>query len=466
MRTQFLGQAYASDSLPLAAQTRINLFFEAAPQGSAYDGMLYGAPGRVLFCTLGDGPIRGMAYAGSKRWAVSGETLYSIDASGTGTSVTTIAGTGRCMLVANDTQLVVMHESGWTVITLATDAVSTPANAPLTAQGTYQDSYIVFPNANGTYGWTAIGNATSIGALDFASAEAQPDPIVAVLSDHRELWLFGRDTVEIAQTSGNADLVFTRTAIMEQGCIARYSPAKADNTVIWLGGNHHGKGRVYKADGYTPVGVSDAALDTWLDAIDDLSDAFAFTYKQGGHTFYVLTVPGHGSWAYDLSGGGWSQLAYRNPMTGDLEQIRDNAYCFDGSRHLVGDYENGNIYELRLDAYTDNGDPIYRERAWSVIQAGGKFIRHSRGELFGEMGVGLASGQGEDPVALLSWSRDGCRTWSNDRELHLGRIGQYKNRAYTWRVGLGRETVYRLRMTDPVKVRWYGFEIEATTGTR
>lgn len=466
MRTQFLGQAYASDSLPLAAQTRVNLFFEAAPQGSAYEGMLYGAPGRVLFCTLGSGPIRGMAYAGGKRWAVSGTSLYSIDAAGTGTVVATIPGTGRVMLVANDTQLVVMHASGWTVITLANDVVSTPANAPLTAQGTYQDSYIVFPNANGTYGWTAIGNAASIDALDFASAEAQPDPIVAVLSDHRELWLFGRDTVEIAQTSGSADLVFTRTAIMEQGCIARYSPAKADNTVIWLGGNHHGKGRVYKADGYSPAGISDAALDTWLDAIADLSEAFAFTYKQGGHTFYVLTVPGHGSWAYDLSGGGWSQLAYRNPTTGDLERIRDNAYCFDGSRHLVGDYENGNIYELRLDAYTDNGNAIYWERAFSVIEAENRWLRHDRAELMAEMGVGLNDGQGSDPIVLLSWSDDGCRTWSNDRELRLGRIGEFTARAIARRLGLSRNRVYRIRGTDPVKRRFYGFNLDAQQATR
>lgn len=464
MRTDFLGASYASRSLPLSGQTLINLFFEPAAPGSAYDGMFYNAPGLALFATVGSGPIRGMHTAGGYAWVVSGLELYQVNAAGTATLVTTIGGTGRVSLAHNDTQLTVAHSAGWTVVTMASLAVATPANAPLTAQLTYQDSYEIFPNANGTYGWTKISDATTIDALDFASAEAQPDPIVSVLSDHRELWLFGETTTEIAQTSGDADLVFTRTAIMEHGCAAKYSPAKADNTVFWLGRDENGQGVVFRAEGYSPSRISTFALETAIAGYADLSTAWGYCYQQNGHTFYVLTFD-EATWAYDMSSQRWTQLAYRDPLTGDLERHRGNAYCNLGGRHLVGDYETGAIYRLDLNTYTDNGDLIYRERTWAVIEAENRWIRHDRLELMAEMGVGLVTGQGSDPVVLLRWKDDGF-TWGNDRELRVGRIGRFRNRAVTQRLGRSRNRVYQLRMTDPVKVAWYGVNLDAQPGTR
>jgi hypothetical protein len=40
--------------------------------------------------------------------------------------------------------------------------------------------------------------------------------------------------------------------------------------------------------------------------------------------------------------------------------------------------------------------------------------------------VGLSSGQGSAPVALLSWSDDGGHTWSNEHEASMGAVGEYK----------------------------------------
>jgi hypothetical protein len=365
--------------------------------------------------------------------------------------------------VHNDTQLVVMHSSGWHSVTIATLSYGAVPGAPTTAQGTYQDSYIVFPNTNGTYGWTAIGNAQSVDALDFASAEAQPDPIISVLSDHRELWLFGEQTTEIAQTSGDADLVFTRTAMLEYGCAAKYSPAKSDNTVFWVGRNNDGQGIVYRADGYTPSRISTYALENAIAGYGDISTAWGYCYQQGGHTFYVLTFPGYATWGYDASTQRWTHLTYRNTSTGALEQHRGNAYYFLSGSHVVGDYETGNLYVLDLDTFSDNGNPIYRERAWAVLSAEGKFIRHDRLELMAEMGVGLDGdpANGADPLWNLQHSNDGCRSWGNSRQLRLGTVGHYKNRAFTRRLGLSRSRVYRIWTADPVKLAVYGVNLDA-----
>lgn len=465
MRTEFLGAAYTSRSLPLAAQTLINLFYEPSVPGSAEAGMFYGSPGLALFATLGTGPIRGGKTAGSNSYFVSGTTLYKLTSAGVSTSLGSIPGTGRCHLVANDTQLVVMHSAGWHLLTLATDALASVPDAPTTAQGCYQDSYVIGPRGDGPYVWTAIGNAGSLDALDFASAEANPDPIIAVLSDHGELLNFGEVSLEVMVPTGNADMPFVRRQLIEHGCAAKYSPAKADNTVFWLGRDDNGRGVVFRLDGAGPSRVSTFALETAIAGYADISTAWGHCYQQNGHTFYVLTFD-EATWAFDMGTGRWSQLAYRDPNTGDLERHRGNAYAFLGGRHLLGDHENGNVYRLDLDTYTDNGDAIYWERAWSVIESEGRWIRHDTLQLMAEMGVGLNDGQGSDPIVLLSWSDDGCRTWSNDRELRLGAIGRFRTRAIARRLGISRNRVYRIRGTDPVKKALYGANLDAQPAGR
>lgn len=500
MKTNFLGASYESRSLPLAAQTLVNMFYEPAPPGSADEGMFYGSPGLKLFAEVGVGPIRGAAYAHGSGWVVSGQKFYQVTWSGAATEIGDVPGSGRVHILSNDTQIVVMHSLGWHVLTLRGWTYGYVPESPTTAQGTYQDSYIVFPNVNGTYGWTNIGNAQFLDALNFASAEAQPDPIIAVISDHRELWLFGEQTVEIAQTSGDPDLAFTRTAMVEYGCAAKYTPAKSDNTVFWVGRNEAGQGVVYRADGYSPVRISTHALETALMEYGDLSEAWGYCYQQNGHTFYVLTVPGKATWAYDASTNRWTRLAYLNPATGALEQHRGNAYMFLKGMHIVGDRESGKLYRLDLNVFTDDGDPIYRERAWAVIENTGKMIRHNRIELFAEMGVGLDGAQfpgttlvydengepitdelgnplldeadpgvpsvGGDPYWELDWSDDGCRTYSNKRRLYVGRMGEYRNRAVLRRLGVSRRRVYRISTSEPVRIAVYGANLDATAMRR
>jgi hypothetical protein len=357
-----------------------------------------------------------------------------------------------------------MHSAGWRAVTLATNAIADVAGAPTTAQGTVHDNYIVFPLENGTFGWTDVGNAIAIDALSFASDEGQPDPTVAVKSTSGQVWNFGTETLEIRSTTSDSDAPFARVAIVDYGTAAKHSPACTDNTVFFLGRNAKGQGCVYRAEGYTPSRISTFALE---DAIEGytIDDAYGECFQLGGHSFYLLTFP-EASWLYDISNGRWTQWAYRNPLTGDLERHRANTVTFHAGETYVGDYASGKVYRLDLDTYTDNGDLIYRERTFAVIEAENRWVRHVRLELLAEMGVGLNDGQGSDPIVLLRWSDPGGLVWSNDRELHIGRIGKFRNRAETKRLGLSRNRVYQLRMTDPVKVAWYGVNLDANVGTR
>ena len=72
---------------------------------------------------------------------------------------------------------------------------------------------------------------------------------------------------------------------------------------------------------------------------------------------------------------------------------------------MVADYRNGNVYELDIDTFKDNGETRYRVRQFPVAvgeAAGlaGRRITVCQLRLNMQRGVGLATGQGSDPLLM------------------------------------------------------------------
>jgi hypothetical protein len=132
---------------------------------------------------------------------------------------------------------------------------------------------------------------------------------------------------------------------------------------------------------------------------------------------------------------------------------------------VVGDYENGKLYALDPEVYTDDGTPIIRLRSAPHLSSGLKQVRHNSFQLDLETGVGLTTGQGSDPKAVLRWSDDGGHTWSNEQHASIGAIGGYKTRALWRRLGQSRDRIYEVSISDPVKVVMIGAELGLEEGT-
>jgi hypothetical protein len=80
-----------------------------------------------------------------------------------------------------------------------------------------------------------------------------------------------------------------------------------------------------------------------------------------------------------------------------------------------------------------------------------------------ESGVGLQSGQGSDPQAVLEWS-DKAMIWSNQHARSIGSVGNYNARAIWRRLGRSRSRVFRLTISDPVKVVLLGGSAQVRLG--
>lgn len=476
MKTPILGSSYVARSINAADNRMVNLFPEVIPEGGKEAGFLSRCPGLKYLQTVGTGPVRGLwahQTNGSDFYVASGQEFYKLSGlTATPTLLGTISGTGPVSIADNGTQLFIACNPRSYIYneTLNTFAEITDIDFPGAVTVGYLDGYFVFNEPDSQKFWvTQLFEGTQVDPLDFASSEGSPDGLVGIIVDHREVWLFGTDSVEVWYDAGLADFPLARIqgAFNEIGCVAAFSIAKLDNGLFWLGTDARGQGIVYRANGYTGQRISTHAIEYAIAQYGNISDAVAYTYQQEGHAFYVLTFPsGNATWVYDVATQAWHERAGWD--NGEFTRHRSNCQCNFGGNIIVGDYENGNIYTFDLDVYADNSGIQKWLRSWRAIPTGQNTLKRSSQhnlQLDCEAGVGINSGQGEDPQVMLRWSDDGGHTWSNEYWQSIGKIGQYFKRCIWRRLGMTlklRDRVYEVSGTDPVKITILGAEVFVT----
>lgn len=453
----------------------VNLIPEVIPEGGKEAAYLQRAPGLRFLQTVGTGPIRGLwahQTNGSDFYVVSGSEVYQLDTlTGTPTLLGSVTGTGPVSIADNGTQIFfACNPDGYIYNeTLGTFAQITDPDFPGAVTVTYLDGYFVFNEPDSQRIWvTALLDGTSIDPTEYQSAEGSPDGVVGLLSDHRELWVFGTDSTEVWYDDGGADFPFTRVqgAFNEVGCVAPHSIAKLDNGIFWLGSDARGQGIVYRANGYQAVRVSTHAVEWQIQQYANMGDALAYTYQQDGHPFYVLIFPSaNTTWVYDVSTQAWHERA--GFSNGAFVRHRSNCQCnFEGSI-VVGDYENGNIYAFDMTTFADNGEPQKWLRSWRALPTGQNDLKrqaHHNLQLDCETGVGLVDDT-TPPQVMLRWSDDGGHTWSNEHWKSMGALGASAVRVIWRRLGMAdklRDRVYEVSGTDPVKIAIMGAELSVT----
>ena len=505
MKTPILGQSYVARSINAANNRMINLFPEATPEAGKEIGFLNRAPGLRLLASIGTGPIRGMwsnQTAAYDAFVVSGSEVYRVNANYVATKIGDVGNTGPVSIAFNGIQLFFACNGPSYIYNTSTNVFGqiTDPDFPGAKTVAYLDGYFVFNEPNFQRIWvTSLLDGTSIDPLEFASAEGSPDNVTGIIADHRELWVFGTDSVEVWYNAGTLDFPLARIqgAFNEIGCLSAFSIAKLDNALFWLGQDARGYGIVYRANGYTGVRMSTHAVEYAIQQYGDVSDAIGYTYQQEGHAFYVLTFPSaNATWVFDVATGAWHERAgFEN---GQFVRHRSNCQMTFNSETIVGDFENGNIYAFDLDVYADNGQPQKWLRSWRALPTGANNLKrtaqHSL-QLDAETGVGLngidpadpleyilatssgddivtndgdfiaisvATVEGANPEVMLRWSDDGGHTWSNEHWRSMGRIGTYGTRTIWRRLGMTmklRDRVYEVSGTDPVKIDIMGAEL-------
>lgn len=469
----FIGPSYTLQSVNVDCQRTVNLYPEINELGTGKESevaSLVSTPGLRELVELSTGPVRGtFTDSTGQLWAVGGNTLYKISDLWVATSVGTLnTSSGRVSFADNGIQVVLVDGPYGYYYTIATEVFAQITDADFlgATQVEYMDGYFIFIKPDSKQFYISELNSINIDGADIASAEASPDDLVGQVVVQENLYLFGSQSTEVFYDSGAADFPFERIsgAVIEIGCESEDTIGKIGNAVYWLGRDKNGRGVVYRAQGLQPLRISTLAIENKLRSLGDLSGASAWTYQQGGHSFYCLNVPGADStWVFDVTTNLWHERAHFE--AGAYQRHLADCHALAYHTNVVGDYSSGKLYALDPDTYTDNGDAILRERTAPHLSKSGKRIFHGSFQLDMETGVGIdGTGQGVDPKVMLQWSDDGGHTWSNEHWTDIGARGVRSTRAIWRRLGSARDRVYRVRISDPVKVTITGAEIEIQEG--
>jgi hypothetical protein len=329
-------------------------------------------------------------------------------------------------------------------------------------------------------------------ALSFGSKFTSPDNLVSLIANNGQLYLLGEKSSEVWNDQGTFPLAYQRIpgSSTQQGIVAPYSVAKIGNSFCYVSQNIRGLNQIVLMNGYTPERISTHAVEqTLLDQYT--ADAVAYTYQLEGHEVYVVSFPTIDiTWAYDFATSLWHKWLWVDENNIYHRHRSNCAAVFQGVV-IVGDWENGNLYQLDQSVYTDNGDEIRRLRRAPHLVADlqrqyfdelqiqfqpgvgtGGFSKDRNTYLGSPYTISLSTplrlelqeiyvlgyaGQIKpndvlyNPKAMLRWSNDGGSTWSKEYWQDIGQQGQYRHRAMWRRLGMARDRVFEVVVTDPIK---------------
>ena len=473
-RVPLLQGAYQSRSLIADAQRCVNLYPEANPgakEGSEPSPTThYPTPGLIAFSQATGTPARGLYTASDSRlYGVIGNVFFLVQPNGQIVSLGTLNTHVGPVSMTDDTQEVVIVDgsnTGWQynmltgVYGMIVDHTSTFQGAVACA---YLDTFTLFCKPDGTgFLSTHSGVPLVFDPLYYAKKTGGNDLMVTLAVVHRELWLLGQATTEVWQDVGGALFPFAATpgVFVQHGCAAPFSVCTTDVAIFWLGTDPQGNGIAFVGEGYKCKRISTHAIEHAWQGYPTISDAVAYTYQEGGHSFWVISFPGADkTWVYDMATGQWHERAWLGP-DGTLHRHRGVCHAFAYGKHIVGDWQTGQLYVMDPDYTTDNGGNILRLRSFPHMLADGKRVQYH--SFMADMECGTVTEPNWSPQVNLRWSDSRGYTWGTPVLQSMGTTGQY-NKWPTWRrLGMARDRVFELSWTGATKTALNGAFIDAT----
>lgn len=452
MRLDIIGPSYVSRASYNNNRELINWYLEKDTQGGREGLILMPSPGTSIFSTVsGQNVVRGLYNYNGTCYGVVGSKFVQISSAGAVTIRGTLStSTGRVDIDSIQDQIMITDgTAGYTyTVSTTTFAVITDADYPDAATNvTSMNGRFVVTNPNTDQAfYSNLRAGTGWQALNFYRAESLQDDLVSLHFTGRVMVLFGKFTSEIwqADTSGSTNfLVNTPGTFIDYGIIAPHSICQMENCLFGLTQNRYGQGEVLQTIDFDTKIISTPAIHHYISSLTTLTDAFGYIYQEKGRKAYRLTFPTDGvTLEYDILNEYWNKVS--SFVSGENTRHISNCYTFCYGKHLVGDYQSGNIYEMSSNTYTDNGIEIRRTFIFPFVpNTEGKRTSIYDFELYCQEDVALETGQGSDPQVMFSYSRDGGHTWGNERTRSIGNT--------KWAtVGAGRLPYGKITTSDPV----------------
>jgi hypothetical protein len=458
---QITGASYQSRSRPLSSQRTVNWYPQASQQAKEPFVLLPFAG--LLYKGTAAGADRGFARMSEILYQVKGTSLFEISETGVHTLRGTVAGTDRCIMSNDGINLYIVsntavyrYSTDTNLITIVTDVNIAGAQSVDFINNQFLYTKTRFTTVSN------VGDGSSANGLNIIGEETEPDDIVRDFVFDELIYRFGVRSIVTWYNSGvgNPPIEKLLGRIFQVGLGAIHSVVRTDDAMYWLGDDN----RIYRSNAGAKEVISTDPISNEIASYSTASDAIGSTFTISGKNFYCLNFPtGNKTFILNESLGelGWAELSSGN----DGGRYQGNSFIECYGKTYVADAINGNVYVLDLGTYTNNGDSIRRERVTNstngdLLGAKGQRIQMSKAKFIMETGVGLITGQGDNPRIMIEISDDGGRTWQHGAWPKVGRLGEFTLQVEFFNLGTFYDRIFRISTSDNVNYSIYSGTID------
>ena len=434
--------------------------FSAPPSGTTATGTASISGGTLTTVNItnpGTGYVTSPTVTVGTAWAPStavtlgqqlgaGANLYTVVVAGTtGTSAPThISGT------ATDGTATLLWAGIPATVTCLLNGFPSGSIVPGTA---YFDTYVFIMTEDGKIWNSEPNDPTKWDALNYVTAEAEPDKGVALAKHFNYLVAFGQWSTEFFYDAGStvgSPLLPNQTFRIEFGCANGNSVVEMQQTVVWVAVGRNTGRTVLMLDGTRPVQISDVSIERILNQ-SSLTNVRSYSLKISGHYFYVLNLLDDDlTLVCDIKSKQWSiWTSFVDGQENILDGVFYTSYNNEG---YALDNDNGVLYNVSEHNYTDLVGPIQYRIRTPLIDADStmrKFI--GRLEVVGDK-IGA--------TLRIRHTDDDYQNWSQYRNVDLS-----ATRSVLYQNGNFRRRAYEFFCTDNQPIRLQACEMDLDAGT-
>lgn len=437
------GASYESRTRSLSAQRTVN-FYPEYNRGAKSEAALQPFPNLSSFATPPvEGADRGAHVFKGVLYQLIGSSLYSISSSGAYVLIGSISGFGYASFADNGSIMMIVADlvaysyDGSSFTQLSYDVQPTNVS--------YLNNQFILDGVDGRISTLDVGS-TDFNALNYATPESAPDPLVASYVFNQLVFLFGETTIEPWENTGIGNPPFERMggAIIEEvGLAGKYAVAHTADAMYFIGSN----GDAYKGVFGGAQPISKPAQAHAFQGYERIDDCIASFVSFEASKFIIFTFPtANKTWVYSETVNDWFEL--ESGFVGNNYQCQTFLRAY--NKNIAINKFTGEVYMLDLDSI----DSVLRERViqginGELISTAGARLQMSRLWLTVQAN-GNIDGQGKTPRIMIQPSYDGGRTWGREYFLDTGRLGQHAYQVRWDNLHTFYDMVLRIRITDPV----------------
>ncbi len=440
--------ALAGDNPGVTAQRLVNCYASPTSVGARSPFVLRSVLGYsgLAFSKLGNYDL--VAALGGPDY------LYTV-ASGRLSEVSSTGSVALLGSVGVDDETVMARTEGGVAIAAAGNyylwdgsTVTQPLGGAFTNEGSvaFMDQYTVISEEGGRrVEWTELADPATRNASHVKVKEGRPDNVVRLLSAQGRLWVLGETSSEIWYNTGEAGaLAFERVpgGVIDTGLLGKTLCMDYQNSVFLVGDDRV----VYRASGLSFEPMSTTAVNR---AIEEEAPTHIFAYEDRGHKFVCVRFANRPAWCYDLATGGWHERSSGEDFGGWDIVATSQSY----GKWLAAN-SSADIEHLTRSNY-DRLEPLRRVMVSLPLDVGGKYVSVSVLEFRIQGGLdAITEGLDMDAEAsaMLRVSRDGGATFGLEKQVNIGRLGEFGRRARFRGLGRSDQWTFELAISDKAEL--------------